>query len=359
MLAEHRGVGQNYRRASGRQVRGRKSLLRSACNVNDSKLVCLMGAGLQAALIVNRQRLLGLTATQLNVGFVAVIAALAIGAVFAAGGPNQALDEAKQILGVESRPDATSVALWATPSPVLEGPSALQPPCTQFEYIGCQAVVVNTGSAGLNLRDAPSLNGAVRLLILDGMVVVIDGEQVQADGYIWWPLWADIGWVADGDTTTKWLVPAEVPSGCSTVVGMNGCGDPPPAECGAPYLDPRFNCALRVGWPEGSGPFCKVHYYPNARSAGVGITGGDAQFKEMPCLQQPNGDICGGQNCLAQFSERAGWYCPSAYWGGENRQTGTWMKFGDFCLQVIIGEEPEPEPVECSPTWPCGAGDGL
>ena len=83
---------------------------------------------------MNRQRYFGLTPTLLNLAFFAIIAALAVGGVFAAGGPNKALDEAKQAAGLDKpqvevvggqpwptapTPAAAPAVVEATPAPAV------------------------------------------------------------------------------------------------------------------------------------------------------------------------------------------------------------------------------------------------
>src|SRR5439155_22641574 len=103
-------------------------------------------------------------------------------------------------------------------------------------------------------------------------------------------------------------------------------------------------CALREGWPEGSGPFCKIAYYPNAY---VKEAGGYRRLADMPCSQQPLGDVCKGELCRSDFAERAGYYCS---WAGM-------IVSGDFCLQVVIGGEPEQTP--CPPGYGSETGTCL
>lgn len=219
---------------------------------------------------MNDQRYFGLTPTQLNLAFFAVVGAVAAAGFVYFGGVGavrEYLGEEEPVVAqgdfADNIPEgwtpngvavencyATSMRVIydgeravciepgsnyrAEPTPEsepIEEPiapveePAPQPPCTQFSVL-CEARVVNTGSTGLNVRDAPSINGRANeyLQLHDGAAIVIEGGPVQADGYTWWQMWGDLGWVAEGDGTTKWLIPAEEESSCP--IGMNGCGEP-------------------------------------------------------------------------------------------------------------------------------------
>lgn len=177
-------------------------------------------------------RYFGLTPTQLNLVFFAVVGAVAIAGFVYAGG----VGAVREYLGDEEPTTQPAVNATDTAEPTPESQPAEepeapaeepapQPPCTQFTAL-CEASVVNTGSTGLNVRDAPSINGQANeyFQLHDGETIVIEGGPVQADGYTWWQMWLDLGWVAEGDGATKWLIPAEEESSCP--VGMNGCGEP-------------------------------------------------------------------------------------------------------------------------------------
>lgn len=70
--------------------------------------------------------------------------------------------------------------------------------------------VLNAGSIGLKVRDAPCLSGS-----WDGVTRKFDGARgsvlqssTSCDGYIWWKIrWSDgrEGWTADGTATEQWL----------------------------------------------------------------------------------------------------------------------------------------------------------
>ena len=192
---------------------------------------------------MNNKTFFGLSPTQLNVAFLALVAALALGAVFAAGGPRKAMDEARGALGLDSPPTFTQSAEDATPAPQETAP----PPCTQLA-VGCDALVANTG-AWLNLRDAPSVNGQVVGRIDDGTVVPLVGGPTQSDGYIWWQvrLSGGDGWVAESDGITKWLT---VVDSKPTVVQV-----PPPSPCPTWWLKDEAGRSVPYhAIIEGSGP---------------------------------------------------------------------------------------------------------
>ncbi|MDO8614051.1 MAG: hypothetical protein Q7R32_14705 [Dehalococcoidia bacterium] len=65
---------------------------------------------------MNGHKYFGLTPTQLNLAFFAVLAALAVGGVFAAGGPH-VLDEAKSTLGLDKPKAEYVVGAQASPTP--------------------------------------------------------------------------------------------------------------------------------------------------------------------------------------------------------------------------------------------------
>ncbi len=181
-------------------------------------------------------RYFGLTPSQLNLAFVGVIAALAVGGVFAAGGPNRVTDETKQALGIASRPTFTGVAPESTPAPQV-----VEPPCSRLA-VGCEALVTNTGT-WLNLRDAPSVTGGVLGRVEDAATVSIIGGPTQADGHVWWQVRSSggEGWVADGDATTKWLVATPV------------APVPEPVEAAPAPVSLNFLCpapSLSIEWVE-------------------------------------------------------------------------------------------------------------
>jgi len=81
--------------------------------------------------------------------------------------------------------------------------------CSQL-ILGCDAVVTNTGT-WLNVRDAPTINGAIVGRLEDGMTVLIVGDRVESDGYRWWQIESagPAGWAAEGDKDgTAWLIPS-------------------------------------------------------------------------------------------------------------------------------------------------------
>ncbi len=99
-------------------------------------------------------------------------------------------------------------ATSGTPTTTVQGSQ-----CSQL-MLGCDAVVTNTGT-WLNVRDAPTINGAIVGRLEDGMTVLIVGDRVEGDGYRWWQIESagPAGWAAEGDKDgTAWLIPSVGPS---------------------------------------------------------------------------------------------------------------------------------------------------
>lgn len=74
---------------------------------------------------------------------------------------------------------------------------------------GASAKVVNTNSC-LNVREAPTTTSAVWACLPDGTIVTVHDGPVQAEGYRWWLIEADVtlGWSAEGEPDgVPWLVP--------------------------------------------------------------------------------------------------------------------------------------------------------
>lgn len=145
-------------------------------------------------------RYFGLTPTQLNLAFVAVVGAVALAGFLYFGGVS-----AVQGLFDNNQP-SQQAALEETPTPAAAQPASTE--CSQLA-VGCDALVTNTGTT-LNLRDTPSMNGTIFSHLQDGTAVTIKGGPTQSDGYVWWQILASgsLGWAAEGDASgTKWLVP--------------------------------------------------------------------------------------------------------------------------------------------------------
>lgn len=95
-------------------------------------------------------------------------------------------------------------ATFDTPTTMVQGSQ-----CSQL-MLGCDAVVTNTGT-WLNVRDAPTINGAIVGRLEDGMTVLIVGDRVESDGYRWWQIESagPAGWAVEGDKDgTAWLIPS-------------------------------------------------------------------------------------------------------------------------------------------------------
>jgi len=71
----------------------------------------------------------------------------------------------------------------ASPTPTPEVPPS--PPPGTFA-IGGFVQISNTGETGLNMRDAPTLQGTIRYVGLESEVFEVRDGPVQADGFVWW-----------------------------------------------------------------------------------------------------------------------------------------------------------------------------
>ena len=76
-------------------------------------------------------------------------------------------------------------------------------------YVGCLAVVGNTGGIGLKVHSAPGLSSPTIALYYDGMVVTIVGGPQWCDGFRWWQHKSGgiVGWSA-----ANWLYPLANPT---------------------------------------------------------------------------------------------------------------------------------------------------
>jgi hypothetical protein len=88
------------------------------------------------------------------------------------------------------QPPAGTPTPFPVPAPVLAA--------------GMRARVQTLPGEFLNMRAAPSLGAEVLALLKDGTFLLLVGEPVQAEGYVWWPVEVSHrrGWVAEqvGDT---------------------------------------------------------------------------------------------------------------------------------------------------------------
>ena len=74
---------------------------------------------------------------------------------------------------------------------------------------GVSAMVADTYSC-LNVRERPTLSAPVRTCLPDGTGVAVRDGPVEADGYRWWLIEAEVtrGWSAEGEPDgVRWLVP--------------------------------------------------------------------------------------------------------------------------------------------------------
>jgi uncharacterized protein YgiM (DUF1202 family) len=96
----------------------------------------------------------------------------------------------------------TTAAAASTPTPVpLGGTGGLGP--------GVAAFIAAPN--GLNMRQAPSAGGALIVQLGTGQTVTVTEGPTEADGFTWWRVDAgngQSGWVAQGDSETVWLTPA-------------------------------------------------------------------------------------------------------------------------------------------------------
>ena len=104
----------------------------------------------------------------------------------------------------------------ATPAPTLSPPAtatALPSPTPTITVqnrlnVGDQARIV--ADTGLNIREQPSTNAPVVILLAQGKRVLVLEGPVASDGYIWWKVddnQGNIGWIAGGDGSEEWISP--------------------------------------------------------------------------------------------------------------------------------------------------------
>lgn len=95
---------------------------------------------------------------------------------------NAAVVPGTAVMRVIPLPTFTPPLPTATPAPTV-------PPESQsILSVQVNVQISGTGGAGLRLRDAPSLQGTVRLLALEGEIFRVTEGPVQADDYTWWYL---------------------------------------------------------------------------------------------------------------------------------------------------------------------------
>ena len=83
--------------------------------------------------------------------------------------------------------EPTTPAGQATTPPGEEEES----PATGEIYNGATVEVTNTGGTGVNVRSLPSTEGEIITVFLDGTVLTVIGESVEAEGFTWWPVSGD------------------------------------------------------------------------------------------------------------------------------------------------------------------------
>lgn len=112
------------------------------------------------------------------------------------------VDDGAGLVGWVAEGDGTT--RWLEPLPVEPTPTpvALGP--------GVRARVQTEGEARLSLREEPGTGSALITRLKAGTEVTVLEGPVQKDGYTWWKVETaegQIGWVAEGDETMRWLVP--------------------------------------------------------------------------------------------------------------------------------------------------------
>ena len=91
----------------------------------------------------------------------------------------------------------------AAPTTQVEPPPADDPPATGQITNGSTVV---TNDDGVNLRDAPSVTGAVVDVLSMDILLTVTGEMTQADNYDWWPVRTPGG--QEGYVAADFIAPA-------------------------------------------------------------------------------------------------------------------------------------------------------
>ncbi len=117
--------------------------------------------------------------------------------------PTVAATPGRTIRTITARPTATPDAAEA---PAAETPAAAEPTVTGDEEAAlgvypAPGTVMVVNDDDVRIRAEPSLNGAILAGLSAGQLVVVLGEPVDADGYIWYPVQDVVapelqGWVA-------------------------------------------------------------------------------------------------------------------------------------------------------------------
>ncbi len=130
----------------------------------------------------------------------------------------------------QPRPTPSPQPVVATSTPL--SPAAVQPPATAAPTqpppptatavpsptptvavrialkVGDQARIV--ADTGLNIREQPSTNAPVVVLLARGKRVLVLEGPAASDGYVWWKVddnQGNIGWLAGGDGREEWISP--------------------------------------------------------------------------------------------------------------------------------------------------------
>jgi hypothetical protein len=86
-------------------------------------------------------------------------------------------------------------------TPTGPAPTATTPPDTGPEiFNGATVQIANTGGAGVNLRTEATTSSEIIDTLLDGTVLTVSGEAVDAEDFRWWPVTTETGaagWVVE------------------------------------------------------------------------------------------------------------------------------------------------------------------
>lgn len=124
-------------------------------------------------------------------------------------------EETSPVPAETSPPEATPTLPEATPSPQPTLPSSeptpLPSPTQELptpEALPASGQVIYTGADGVSLRALP--NGTKVGALLQGSQFIIRGPSSDVDGYRWWPVAIDEGWIVEGPidpAQPRWVVP--------------------------------------------------------------------------------------------------------------------------------------------------------
>lgn len=110
------------------------------------------------------------------------------------------------------------INLSNTPVPPVEAAPTLAPePTATFTPVPLPGTALSAGQparvtapTGLNMRDQPSADGELLVLLAPNIKVTVVEGPTDAEGFRWWKVddgQGNVGWVADSDGETEWLSP--------------------------------------------------------------------------------------------------------------------------------------------------------